>query len=187
MTQERTVVDRLYLEFQEIVDSLDPSQVSLRIAAEAILQKSLLIAAGSHFEYLVKAQILSLTRKHSGQTGLLLEFVRNKAIERQFHTYFNWRGNNANQFFGFFGSDFRRFMDQQIQANDEYRVGIRAFLELERERNRIVHEDFGNSPLEKTSEQIFDLYRSARVFVGSLETFFDEFVQQEVRQAGSDS
>ena len=172
-----TVVDRLYHEFQDIVSSLDQTEVSLKVAAEEILQKSLLVAAASHFEQEVKKHIRTLVRKHGGANELIMEFVNNKAIERQFHTYFSWNSRNANSFFGLFGGGFRKHMSDRVNADQSYGEAIRAFLELERERNRLVHEDFGNFPLEKTSEEIFDLYKKASLFVNSIETSFDEYLQ----------
>ena len=172
-----TIVDRLYLEFQEIVDNLDQTELSLRVAAEQILQKSLLVAAASHFEHEVKSQITNLVMKQDGGNELILEFLRNKAIERQYHTYFQWRGNNANSFFGLFGEGFKAHMTKRVKTDRDYEEAISAFLELERERNRLVHEDFGNFPLEKTSEEIFDLYRKASLFVTSIETSFSEYLR----------
>lgn len=173
-----TVVDRLYCEFQDIVGNLGHTEVSLKVSAEEILQKSLLVAAASHFEREVKRHITNLVIKHSASNELLLEFVQNKAVERQFHTYFQWKASNANSFFGLFGDGFKAYMNERVKRDESYSEGIRAFLELERERNRLVHEDFGNFPLEKTSAEIFDLYRKACLFVNSIESSFDEYLRR---------
>ena len=173
-----TVVDRLYWEFQDIVGTLGHTEVSLKVSAEQILQKSLLVAAASHFEREVKTHIINLVIKHSAGNELVLELVRNKAVERQFHTYFDWRSNSANSFFGLFGEGFKAYMTERVKADQLYGEGIRAVLELERERNRLVHEGFGNFPLEKTSKEIFDLYRKARLFVDSIESSFEEYLKR---------
>ena len=177
MTTRETVVDRLYGEFQAITERLGTSEISLRNSAEETFRKALLLAAASHFEQEVKGQVLRLTGKHSGDTEVIVEFVRNKAVERQYHTYFNWSARNANSFFGLFGQGFRSFMSEHIRADNEYDVAIRAFLEIGNERNRLVHEDFGSYSLEKTSEEIFSLYRTASAFVESIELRFDEYIQ----------
>ncbi len=174
---EGTVVDRLYSEFQDIMETISQAELSLKVTAEQILQKSLLVAAASHFESEVKRHLMSMVRNQSGGNELVLEFVRNKAVERQFHTYFDWKhGRNANQFFGLFGGGFRSYMIERVRADHEYNESIRAFLELEGERNRLVHEDFGNFTLEKTSAEIFDLYQKACLFVDSLQTSFNEYL-----------
>ena len=47
--------------------------------------------------------------------------------------------------------------------------------ELGRERNRLVHQNFGVVPLEKTTEEIHELYRRALLFVESVPAALREF------------
>ena len=171
-----TVVDRLYHEFQDIVNNLDQANVSLRVTAEETFQKTLLLAASSHFEQEVQNHIINLTTKHS-VPELVVEFVRNKAIKRQYHTYFQWDGRNANSFFGLFGEGFKSYMSKRVNEDDTYRQAVQAFLELGNDRNRLVHQDFGTFILEKTSEEIFKRYNEASLFVNSIETSFDEYLK----------
>ena len=173
---EETVVDRLYQEYQDIVDSLGPVELSLRNSAEETFRKALLLAAASYFEREIQDHIMMLVRKHSSGDEIV-EFVRNKAVERQFHTYFQWDGRNANKFFAMFGEGYKSYMTGRARDSQSYGHSIQAFLELGSERNRLVHQDFGNFPLEKTSKEIFDLYREARVFVDSVGTSFDEYLE----------
>lgn len=173
---DTTIVDRLYLEYQDIVDNLGTVELSLRNSAEETFRKSLLLAAASHFEREIQDHIMMVVRKYSSG-DMIVEFVRNKAIKRQYHTYFTWNRRNANDFFGMFGEGYKSYMIDQVQADQTYERSIRAFLELGNERNRLVHQDFGNFPLEKTSEEIFDLYKRARLFVDSIGTSFDEYLQ----------
>ena len=171
-----TIVDRLYKEFQDIVSSLGQAEISLQLTAEETFRKALLLAAASYFEREVQDRVMSLVRKHSG-SEVVVEFVRNKAIERQFHTYFQWAGHNANSFFGLFGEGYKSHMIERVKSDQSYGQAIRAFLELGNERNRLVHQDFGTFTLEKTSKEIFDLYETASRFVQSIESSFDEYVQ----------
>jgi len=105
---------------------------------------------------------------------LLREFVRNKAIARQYHTLFQWNAKNANSFFGLFGDDFKVRMKQRVAADTDLDEAIRAFLELGEQRNRLVHQDYATFSLEKTSEEIFELYRTASRFVEELPELFGE-------------
>ena len=64
-------------------------------------------------------------------------------------------------------------------ANDNnLNSAIQDFMEIGRERNRLIHEDFGNFSLEKTSKEIHDLYIGAIRFVEwfpeALKTFAEE-------------
>lgn len=177
MIMEETVVDRLYSEFQDIMKTLDQqSEPSLRVTAEETFRKTLLIAAASHFEREVKSHITNLVRKHTDDESVIVEFVYNKAIARQFHTYFDWNGRNANKFFALFGEGFKSYMTERVNTDQCYDQAVVAFLELGNERNRLVHEDFGNFTMEKNSKEIFCLYKKASIFVNSLETSFDDYL-----------
>src|SRR5262249_17057099 len=141
--------------------------------------KALLMAAASYFEKRLKEHLTELVSKYANRVDLIAEFMRNKAIERQYHTYFQWERQNANAFFGLFGESFKIHMQAVVDAEPEYREAIRAFLELGNERNRLVHQAFGTVQLEKTSEEIFDLYKKGMTFVESLGDRFDKYLQQQ--------
>ena len=144
-----TVVDRLHADFQEIVGKLDPTDISLRNVAEENFRKILLLAAASLFEREVREQVLHMVHARARGSDLAVELVRRKAVERQYHTYFNWEGRNANSFFAMFGEGFKGHMTNRVKEEDWYDGSIRAFLEIGNERNRLVHQDFGTYTLEK--------------------------------------
>lgn len=174
---EPTIVDRLYHEFQDIVENINQVEVSLKLTAEDAFRKNLLVTAASYFEREIKEQVLRLVEKCSKDNEIIVAFVRNRAIERQFHTLFQWDRRNANSFFGLFGEGFKSYMLGRVNADEAYARAIRAFLELGRERDRLVHQDFGTFPLEKTSIEIFELYRDASLFVRSLEDSFNDYIE----------
>ena len=91
--------------------------------------------------------------------------MKNKAIARQYRTFFNWDAKNANTFFGLFGIEFKEHINSIIKEKEEISNYIKAFLEIGRERNRLVHQDFGNFSLEKTTEEIYELYKEAANFI----------------------
>ena len=66
-------------------------------------------------------------------------------------------------------------MKQKIKNDNELAASIRAFLELGNDRNRLVHQDFASFPLEKTSNEIYDLFRKAMIFVDAFPTSLREF------------
>ena len=95
----------------------------------------------------------------------ILALVKAKAVARQYHTWFDWDGRNANSFFRLFGRTFLENMRRKVEDDAVLKEGILAFLEIGRERNRLVHEDYGSFSMEKTSDEIYQLHRSAMVFV----------------------
>ena len=171
-----TVVDVLHEDFIALLSVLDEAdEVSLRAVADDNFRKSLLLAAASYFERRMTEIVLSFVEDATNRNLLVTALVRNKAVSRQYHTWFDWETGNANRFFRLFGSDFGDFMKRRIREDDEFDAAVRAFLEVGRERNRLVHQDFGAFPLEKTTEEIHALYRRALRFVeavpGALRAF----------------
>jgi len=84
---------------------------------------------------------------------------------RQYHTWFDWTRNNANTFFAMFGDGFKGHMAKVIDGDENLAKSISDFMEIGRERNRLVHQDYGSFFLEKTAEEIFASYASALLFV----------------------
>ena len=108
MTFESTAIDRFHTEFQDIVESIDQTEIHLRNTAEETLSKTLLVAAASHFERELTELIRRTVSIHSGGSEVIQEFVQNKAIKRQYHSYFQWDTQKANNFFGLFEKTFGR-------------------------------------------------------------------------------
>lgn len=171
-----TPVDRLFHEFSAVIEALPTNtEVSLQVAAADQFRKSLLLAAASYFEHRVCNLVLDFVRERASGSVLVESFVRNKAIARQYHTWFKWDDNNANQFFGLFGSEFRSEMNNRVRESEELRTAIRAFLEVGNERNRLVHQDYATFAMEKTLDEIYGLYQAALQFV--------EFLPRALRES----
>jgi len=113
----------------------------------------------------ITESLMEIVNSATNRNPLIEEFVRNKAISRQYHTLFRWDAPNANAFFGLFGLDFRSYMETKIREQEEMSESIKAFLEVGRERNRLVHQNYGTFTLEKDASEIYGLYRRARPFV----------------------
>ena len=173
---ENSVVDRLYSDFQQLVDQIDATEISLRNSAEEIFQKSLYVAIGSHFEQRITDHILELVGRSSRDNVLVTEFARIKGVSRQYHTFFGWGDSNANRFFSMFGREFRDYMVEYVKNDDQYDESIKAFLEVGNVRNEVAH-DFGSVSLDKTVEEIYARYKQALAFVEQIPLRFDEFEQ----------
>lgn len=175
-----TIVDRLYQEYQNIVTFLDSKgEPSLRNSAEETFRKAILLAAASFFEQEITGHIVSFCHEQSNKSHIVTEFVKKKALTRQYHTLFAWDGNNANHFFTLFGDQFKEMMIATLKADGVLERSVMDFLEIGRERNRLVHEDYGTFTLEKTADEIYKLYQSALTFVEVLPTKFRDKVHIE--------
>jgi hypothetical protein len=169
-----TPVDRLYEESSSVIAALGRDEPSLAIAAGDNFRKTLVLAAASYFEYRISTSVLEFVHERANGNGLVVGFVKNKAIARQYHTWFQWEETNANQFFGLFGSPFKQMMGERVKASEELRASIRAFLEVGNERNKLIHQDFASFALEKTLDEIYALYRHSLLFIDGLATHLRE-------------
>lgn len=117
------------------------NQLSFEMYIDSTYKKSLLLSAASFLEAAITNSIHDYVHTKSRQTAELIAFVDNKAIKRQYHTFFNWDGNNANQFFGIFGEDFKRRARREIEIRGLAEAEA-AFMSVGRERNRLVHQNY---------------------------------------------
>jgi len=170
-----TPVDRIYKESAQVIRALEESkEYSLSISIGDHLRKALLLAASSYFEHKVIDCVMNHVRTTSNGSRLVEAFVRNKAVSRQYHTWFNWSESNANHFFGLFGPDFRSAMTQRVRESAELSSSVSAFLQVGSERNRLIHENYATFPFEKTIEEVYTLYQSGSLFVNALPQAFKE-------------
>jgi len=162
-------VERLYEDYKDVVCVLDlQQQTSLRITAEDALRKALLMAAASYFEVQLVEAIASYVQERTRHSDCIESFVKNRALARRFHEMFDWEAGNANRFYSYFGPRFLSAMRGRSEKDAAFGEAARAFVALGAERNRLAHQDFGSMNLEKTADEIYDLYRKALRFVDLL-------------------
>ncbi len=167
------VVDVIYADFKDAANVLSSSnEVSLQIMLESNLRKTLLLSAASYFEYTLTREVANFTQEITGGNGLIEALVKSKAITRQYHSWFDWDAPNANKFFSMFGQAFKAHMAARLIADEDLADGVKAFMELGRERNLLVHSDYASYLINKTPEEIYALYQRASVFVSIIGTEF---------------
>lgn len=165
--EDATFIDTLFSEQKELIGFLQQQgQLSYAQGVEVFLSKTLLLSCASYFESRITNAISDYAKKVSNADEALTSLVRTKAIERQYHTYFQWRegSRSANPFFAMFGSALKDSAKQELK-NVELSQAAAAFLELGDLRNLLVHENFASYPLEKTADEIYQLYGAALRFV----------------------
>lgn len=176
---DKTIIDTLYEQNQTLDLFLEQhNEISLRENADNGFRKTLLLSIASYFESDITESILSLVKTQTNHAEPLVLFIKNKAIERQYHTYFDWNSKNANKFFSLFGSSFKQFMNKEINSNDQLASSINSFIELGLIRNQLVHENFAIFPLDKTVDEIFQLYRSALIFVKVFPAMLQQYIEE---------
>lgn len=170
-----TEVDRLYAESNGLIEFLSPTnEISFQSIAGDNFRKTLLLAAASFFEYKICEIVTEFFRARSNNSVMIVNFLRNKAISRQYHSWFDWDNPNANKFFALFGDEFKVSIVARVRETPELKLAIEAFMEIGRERNKLVHQNFATFSMEKSLSEIFERYKQARQFVDVLPAILAE-------------
>ena len=150
---------------------LENGQISLENNVENHLKKVMLLSCASYYETQIQEIIKSFVQRNSTDDKVS-NFVLNKAISRQYHTYFTWDGNNVNSFLGLFGEEFKKEVSAIISQDEVLKEQMKAFLQLGNERNKMVHENFLVYNLEKTFDEIIQMNEKSGKFVEFLRKEF---------------
>ena len=163
-----TDVERVYNELRAVLSLLkergEPSDI---ISFEQLAAKTLVLCAASYFE----RQICSMLLEVAGATGTTVvfrTFINKQALERRFHSMFNWNSANANAFFGLFGPDVKDWMADLIAADDALVRAVREFMFINSQRNRLVHENFAAMSIDVTLEEVWQKFNTASQFTAWL-------------------
>ncbi|WP_352665127.1 HEPN domain-containing protein [Mesorhizobium sp. M0166] len=141
------VVDTIYEEFVATYDVLGRAgEISLQNSLDGNSRKSILLSAASYFENAL-ANIVEEFARNSSANTMVGDLIKARVISRQYHTWFDWDKNNANKFYQMFGDVFREHMTSLVRNRVQFDEAAKAFLEIGRDRNRLVHQDFGSFDL----------------------------------------
>lgn len=170
MTTDLDPIERMNGEAQATVDALaGPEVASLRTSAEDIFRRAIVLAIGSYCEKRITGAIERFAAKRSSSNEELCAFVKNKAINRQYHTFFSWDANNANTFLKMFGTTFQSAFDKSMRSDQAVEEGIRCFLHLGALRNKLAHESFAEFAFDLTRSDVMRDYRKAMQFIAAVE------------------
>ena len=159
-------VARLHDEFSSLETFLSENGAPQHLSAiEGVFPKTMLLAAASYFEKRLTEEVERIAMDATADDHVLVWLVRRGAINRRYHTWFNWEARNANHFFQLFGDGFKAHAKESLNRDEKLKQSVADFLEIGRERNSLAHEDFGNFALDKTADDVVALYNSAKVFV----------------------
>ena len=170
-------IDRMMEDHELLVARLESAgEISLQVAVQSMFAKTLLLSAASYYESRLTAILVGLYETGDQGSRVLAEFVKTQAIGRRYAQLFAWDANNANRFFSSFGTGFGSYMRDLVRNDIELQESVRAFLELGNLRNQLVHENYAEFPLDKTAEEIFDLYQKANRFVEGFPEDIERYV-----------
>jgi len=152
---------------------LEIKEVSFATEYKGQFAKVVLLACASYFE----TNVINTVLKSLNTSGcqLTYNFVLKKALSRQYHSLFDWKAKNANNFFSLFGEGFKDFMKAKVKEDEALNLGIKNFLELGRLRNQLAHDNYATFVLELTVEEIQEKFLSAMFFTEKIESHCKEY------------
>lgn len=172
------LIQKIYNDSKLLSDYLQRNrEISFQVEVDDIYKKVLLLAIASYLETQITEILLTYSAKATKNCKPLISFVENKAVRRQYHTFFKWEERSANQFFGLFGREFLNKVKSDIAADSDLENAIDAFLEIGAERNKMVHENFASYSLGKTAEEVYRLYEESQTFV----TYLTNMLNSSIR------
>jgi hypothetical protein len=173
-----TIIDALYRQNQDALDlAIRAEEVSIASDLDSKLKKHLIVAAASYFESEVCSMVERFAGSASNGNPAIIALIKKKVLDRQYHTMFVWDSRNANSFFSMFGEPFNAWCRLAVKGDSALEDAMIAFLELGEMRNQMVHRNFANHAIDKTSEEVFHLYQKARAFL--------KFVQEKLQEVSA--
>jgi hypothetical protein len=170
-------VKELFSSYQENYNLLiNINEISFSTDYKSQFAKVYLLACASYFEQKLTSVVLeSLSTKDCVLTH---SFISKKALARQYHTLFDWKGNNANSFFGLFGDNFRDYVKKEIINNEDLAISIKNFLELGQLRNKLAHDNYAMFVLSLTAEDINEKFNSAQLFISKIPPLMNQYREE---------
>lgn len=167
LERESDKIDRLHKDFSDALIKIidEGKEPSLHTSISAVFSKYLLVAVASDFEKRLQNAVISFAKQSTQQNDMLVSLIEIKAVNRQYHTWFDWDSSNTNSFFRLFGKDFSEKMKRQVKDDEDLKSSISTFLQIGKLRNDLVHEDFGGNNFQKTLDEVKKDYKKAKKFV----------------------
>ncbi|MGW3713603.1 HEPN domain-containing protein [Streptomyces albogriseolus] len=175
-------VELLYQDQKQMLDELQLREPSFHATLQTMLPKVLMLAAASEFEHFVCSHIRDYVADSS--SGDRISFlVERKAINRQYHTYFDWPKQKAGTFWSLFGPEFKKAVEAKISEQEDLSAGLKAFLEVGSVRNNLVHNNYADVTISYTLNEVHKLYTTGCKFVDALPSL----LRMELEAVQSDS
>lgn len=158
---------------------LQSGETSFASTLEGSVPKIFLVASASWLEDRAQSILRDFFSEVAGDRFQAFEFVRIRALDRQFHTLFSWGGDAPLSFFAAFGRDMKAAAKQKMAEDESFATTYRAFLELGNLRNQVVHQNYADFILEKTAAEVRTLFTQANKFLDTLPRFLRQDLARE--------
>jgi len=146
------------------------SELSNAMFIGSIIPKIAIISAASEYEKRILTLLEQSASNLDNKEGLILGLVRNKAIKRQYHTYFDWDNLKIGSFQSLVGPKLSKLLNDKMNKNSVFKQSVQSFLEIGGYRNILVHSDFLSCPINLSIDAVGIKINEANNFVVWLES-----------------
>ena len=150
----------LFDQYDSIRSSIPEANISDMTDLDSQFRKLAVLSCASHLESdfieALKAYFLSI----GPGVG---EFVRRAALERKFHTLFNWDKPLPDSFFKGWGAECEQRYRQRL-TDSEFDAIMRSFMLLVSSRNLLVHANLAEQSSDLTFEEVREHFGRATQF-----------------------
>lgn len=149
---EASAVFALFDQYDSIRTAIPVEDISNLADLDAQFRKLAVLSCASYLENDLMEALKQFFFDVGPEVG---EFVRRGALERKFHTLFNWDKPLPDSFFKSWGTDCERRYRSRLEVDMGCEGIMKSFMVLVAARNLLVHENLA----ERTSDLTFDEVR----------------------------
>jgi len=169
-----TIIDSGLREHKLLTEFLsENNEISFKSNADIVFTKVLILSCASYFEDRIITLISNYCCHITNDNKRISSFIKIKGLDRQYHTLFDWKENNANKFFTHFGDELKTTHKTDIKNSEDLKCFEQDFMFLGRSRNTLVHSNFASFSIEETYEEVYEKFKNALKFVEYLESIFN--------------
>ena len=143
---------------------LDNRELSHAADFTETFARGLVLAIASYFEHDITEIISELPAKRAGSDPVITSMVMRQVVSRKYHTYFDWDRLKPGPFWALLGDEFKAKANEDLKSNENFSIGVQAFLELGQMRNNLVHQNYVQFVVDKTPEELIAQFRTALLF-----------------------
>ncbi|WP_292704635.1 MULTISPECIES: HEPN domain-containing protein [unclassified Nostoc] len=101
----QSIVDRIYQDNLDLLKFLEEkNEPSFMVQFNIVFTKTLLLSAASYFEHEICRMVQTFIEYKTQNDECIVSIVKQKAIERQYHTYFDWEEGTSRAYLSVFSA-----------------------------------------------------------------------------------
>lgn len=153
-------VHSLFEQYDSIRSSIPAANISDLSDLDSQFRKLAVLSCASHLESDMMEALKAYFVNIAPSVG---EFVRRTALDRKFHTLFNWDKPLPDSFFRSWGAECERRYKDRL-AEPEFEAIMRSFMLLVSSRNLLVHENLAEQSSDLTFQEVREHFERAEQF-----------------------